>query len=68
MRLIHTALSYGLTAEKLWYQLPKNDEIRQQLLDKVLIHESRFFRHMPSIEFVKKCALENQRLRIAYRR
>ncbi|MGP4970169.1 MULTISPECIES: CheR family methyltransferase [Psychrobacter] len=56
----HTALSHGLTVEKLWYQLPKNDEIRQHLLDKVLIHESRFFRHMPSIDFVKKCALQYQ--------
>lgn len=39
----HTALSHGLTVEKLWCQLSKNDEVRQQLLDKVLIHESRFF-------------------------
>ncbi|MGO2362638.1 MAG: CheR family methyltransferase, partial [Psychrobacter sp.] len=61
----NTALSYGLTAKKLWNQLPKNNEMRQQLLDNVLIHESRFFRYMPSIEFVKKCALDNQRLRIA---
>ena len=57
----HTALSHGLTVEKLWCQLPKNDEVRQQLLDKVLIHESRFFRHMPSIDFVTKSALQHQR-------
>ncbi|ERL56019.1 CheR family methyltransferase [Psychrobacter aquaticus] len=56
----HTALSYGLTAQKLWYQLPNNDEIRQKLLDKVLIHESRFFRHIPSIDFATQCALQHQ--------
>lgn len=57
----HTALSYGLTAQELWYQLPNNDELRQKLLDKVLIHESRFFRHMPSIDFATQCALQHQR-------
>ena len=58
----YTASSYGLTAQKLWYQLPNNDEIRQKLLDKVLIHESRFFRHKPSIDFVTQCALQHQHL------
>lgn len=58
----HTAASHGLTTKKLWYQLPNNNEIRQQLLDKVLIHESRFFRHMPSIDFVTKSALQHQQL------
>ena len=56
-----TALSYGLTVIQLWHQLPHNDELRQQLLDKVLIHESRFFRHVPSIEFVTNDALQHQR-------
>lgn len=56
----HTASLYGLTAAKLWEQLPNNSVIRQQLLDKVLIHESRFFRHKPSIDFVVKCALQHQ--------
>ena len=60
----HTAMSRGLTAKKLWYQLPKNDELRQQLLDKVLIHESRFFRHKPSIDFVTECALQHQHQRL----
>ena len=50
------AKSNGLTAEQLWYKLPKDNELRQRLLDKVLIHESRFFRHKPSIDFVIKCA------------
>ena len=56
----HTAVSNGLTSQQLWHQLPENSELRQQLLDKVLIHESRFFRHKPSIDFVKKCALQHQ--------
>ena len=60
----HTALSHGLSVEQLWYQISKNNEIRQQLLDKVLIHESRFFRHMPSIDFVTKCALQHQRQKL----
>ncbi|WP_286740264.1 CheR family methyltransferase [Psychrobacter sp. UBA3068] len=55
-----TALTHGLTANSLWHQLPNNTMLRQQLLDKVLIHESRFFRHMPSIEFVTKYARQHQ--------
>ncbi|MBI0427485.1 CheR family methyltransferase [Psychrobacter sp. NG27] len=56
----HTAVSHELTTAQLWCQLPKNHELRQHLLDKVLIHESRFFRHKPSIDFVEKCALQHQ--------
>lgn len=56
----HTASLHGLSITKLWDQLPNDSAMRQRLLDKVLIHESRFFRHMPSIEFVIKCALEHQ--------
>lgn len=55
-----TASLHGLSITKLWDQLPNNSAIRQRLLDKVLIHESRFFRHMPSIDFVIKCASEHQ--------
>lgn len=57
----HTATLNGLTTQQLWHQLPKDNEIRQQLLDKVLIHESRFFRHKPSITFVTKYAVNYQR-------
>ena len=56
-----TAVAYGLTIIQLWNQLPINFELRQQLLDKALIHESRFFRHQPSIEFVTDYALQYQR-------
>lgn len=58
----YTAASRDLTADQLWHQLPKNNEIRQQLLDKVLIHESRFFRHKPSISFITECALQYEQL------
>lgn len=56
-----TALGYGLSIIQLWHQLPINHELRQQLLDRVLIHESRFFRHLPSIEFITDYALRWQR-------
>ena len=51
-----TAVSNGLSTQQLWRQLPENDDLRQILLDKVLIHESRFFRHRPSIDFVTRYA------------
>ncbi|MGE6245298.1 CheR family methyltransferase [Psychrobacter proteolyticus] len=57
-----TAISNGLSAQELWCQLPKNTELRQCLLDNVLIHESRFFRHQPSIDFVVKCALQHKQV------
>ncbi|QOD12404.1 chemotaxis protein CheR [Psychrobacter sp. 28M-43] len=56
-----TAMSNGLSVQQLWYQLSKNNELRQQLLDKVLIHESRFFRHRPSIDFVTEYALQHRK-------
>lgn len=59
-----TAVSYDLTIIQLWNQLPINHELRQQLLDKVLIDESRFFRHLPSIEFVTEYALRHQRVQL----
>ena len=61
--VIQTALSYGLTTERLWHQLPNNNALRQQLLDKILIHESRFFRHPPSIDFIADYAEQYQRQR-----
>ncbi|AAZ19662.1 MCP methyltransferase, CheR-type [Psychrobacter arcticus 273-4] len=62
--VIQTALSYGLTSVQLWQQLPFHDELRQRLLDKALIHESRFFRHLPSIDFVTECAEQHQRRKL----
>lgn len=56
-----TALSNGLSIQQLWYRLSENDELRQQVLDKVLIHESRFFRHKPSIDFIADYALQHHK-------
>ncbi len=47
-----TVAAHGMTVSQLWQELPLNLELRQYLLDRVLILESRFFRHMPSIAFV----------------
>jgi len=56
----HTAAVHQLTVAQLWTALPFNSELRQKLLDAVLIPESRFFRHIPSIQFVTECALQYQ--------
>lgn len=47
-----TAAHHRLTVVQLWHQLANNSELRQQLLDAVIIPESRFFRHLPSIAFI----------------
>ena len=53
----HTALSYGLTAQNCGIQLPNNDEIRQKLLDKVLIQWESFFSSQTFYRFCHKvCA------------
>lgn len=57
----HTAAAHKLTVAQLWVALPFNSELRQQLLDAVLIPESRFFRHTPSIQFITEQALQYQR-------
>lgn len=56
-----TATSHELTAQQLWESLPTHPKLEQALLDAVLIPESRFFRHKPSIKFVTKWACEYQR-------
>ncbi|SNT70650.1 CheR family methyltransferase [Psychrobacter sp. LV10R520-6] len=56
----HTAAVHQLTVAQLWTALPFNSELRQKLLDAVLIPESRFFRHIPSIQFVTERALQYQ--------
>ncbi|WP_201556468.1 CheR family methyltransferase [Psychrobacter sp. 72-O-c] len=56
----HTAAAHQLTVEQLWTALPFNSELRQKLLDAVLIPESRFFRHIPSIRFITEHALQYQ--------
>lgn len=56
----HTAAAHQLTVAQLWNTLLLNSELRQQLLDTVLIPESRFFRHIPSIKFITERALQHQ--------
>ncbi|WP_227677822.1 CheR family methyltransferase [Psychrobacter frigidicola] len=57
----NTARVKGLSLDELWTAVQINSVIRQRLIDTVLISESRFFRHLPSIEFVAELAeLTNQ--------
>lgn len=51
-----TASTNGLSLEQLWLAVQTDRPLHQQLLDSVLIAESRFFRHLPSIQFVTKLA------------
>ena len=54
----HTAAAHKLTVFQLWMMLPTNSELRQQLFDAVIIPETRFFRHIPSIDFITEFALQ----------
>lgn len=56
-----TASSYTLSLNDLWQKLPTHPELRQQLIDSVLIPESRFFRHLPSIQFITKAAISAEK-------
>lgn len=53
----NTANNQGLSVKQLWAAVQTDKEIRQNLLDMVLIPESRFFRHLPSIQFVTELAM-----------
>ena len=52
-----TASAHDLSVEQLWIVVQTDRPLRQQLLDTVLIPESRFFRHLPSIQFVTRLAI-----------
>ena len=56
--VVHTATAHKLTVFQLWMTLPTNSELRQQLFDAVIIPETRFFRHIPSIDFITEFALQ----------
>ena len=56
----YTARKYQLSFEDLWQGVQSSQQLRQQLLDEVLILESRFFRHPPSIEFISHLACDHQ--------
>ncbi|OLF39613.1 chemotaxis protein CheR [Psychrobacter sp. Cmf 22.2] len=51
-----TATENNLSVAELWDAVQTNSKLNQQLLDTVLIPESRFFRHEPSIEFITSLA------------
>ncbi len=55
-----TASAHNLSLAQLWLNIKVDDKLRQQLLDAVLIPESRFFRHMPSIQFISELAVQGQ--------
>lgn len=52
----HTAVENKLSLIQLWNAIQIDSRLNQQLLDNVLIPESRFFRHEPSIELVTSLA------------
>lgn len=54
----HTAVENGLSSIQLWDAIQIDNQLNQQLLDAVLIPESRFFRHEPSIELVTALATQ----------
>lgn len=58
--VVNTATTHDLTTAQLWTALSSDNDLRQQLLDAVIIPETRFFRHIPSIEFVTDYAVEHQ--------
>lgn len=47
-----TARLAELSFDALWLRIKTDAKLRQTLLDEVLILESRFFRHPPSIDFI----------------
>lgn len=47
-----TANRFKISEQEFWEQVHADPHIRQQLFDAVLILESRFFRHPPSLEFI----------------
>ena len=62
-----TAARHQLSAVQLWEVLPSEPALNQALLDAVLIPESRFFRHKPSMQFVCEQAYEHQAIQQANR-
>lgn len=58
--IIKTAKKNKLTENELWQKLQTdNADLRQQLFNAVMIAETRFFRHPPSIEFITQKGYEH---------
>ncbi len=54
-----TAANHKLSLAELWDAIQVDYQLLQLLIDRVLIPESRFFRHQPSIEFVTELAIKH---------
>lgn len=50
-----------LSVAELWLAVQADARLRQQLLDRVLIAESRFFRHLPSLNYIAALATEHEK-------
>ena len=58
--IVTTAEDSQLSVAELWSAVQADARLRQQLLDRVLIAESRFFRHLPSLNYIAALATEHQ--------
>ena len=56
--ILELAKTNNLSIAELWQAVQTNRLLRQQLFDSVLIIESRFFRHLPSLNYVAALAKE----------
>lgn len=54
--ILELAKSNHLSIDELWQAVQTDRLLRQQLFDSVLIIESRFFRHLPSLNYVAALA------------
>ncbi len=55
-----TAKINDLTIKQLWENIKTDEKLRQALFDAILILESRFFRHQPSIDYICRLAVAKQ--------
>ena len=60
--ILTTAEDSQLSVPELWFAVQADARLRQQLLDRVLIAESRFFRHRPSLDYIAALAKEHERV------
>ncbi len=58
--IVDTAKINDLTVNELWVNIKTDEKLRQALFDAILILESRFFRHQPSIDYICRLALAKQ--------
>ncbi len=58
--IYQTASKYKIGTTELWEQIKSDSSVRQDFLDAVLILESRFFRHPPSIRFITQLAIQKK--------